>query len=185
MFNERFDIQLTLFQLKGVLNRYKLKSGRTGHWKKGQPAWNKGKTWDEYMSPEGQENSRKTCFSADDRSINKSNHNELPIGTEREYRGYIIVKTNNSNRIPAYIGWEFKHHVIYEQAHGKIPKGHIVIFANGNNRNFDIDNLVLVSRAELAVINKNNLYFKNDADATKCGVSIAKLMIRRKQLAKK
>ena len=35
-----------------------------------------------------------------------------------------------------------------------MPKGRIVIFSDGNRRNFDIDNLRLVSRAELCLFNK-------------------------------
>lgn len=40
------------------------------------------------------------------------------------------------------------HHYVYEQAHGKIPKGHVVRFKDGNTLNCDLDNLVCMSRAE-------------------------------------
>ena len=50
------------------------------------------------------------------------------------------------------------------------------IFADGNKENFDIKNLLLVSRKELAVLNKNKL-IKNDAELTNIGVTIAKVKI--------
>lgn len=184
LFNERFKLNITKESLQGVLNRYKIHCGRTGRWEKGQTAYNKGKTWDEYMPPESQVKCRKTCFNKE-RTINNCTHNEVPVGTESELKGYIIVKTDKPDGLSARRWWKFKHHLIWEEAYGEIPKGMNVIFADGNNRNFDLDNLILVSDAELAIMNKCNLYFKDDADATKCGVGIAKLMIRRKERAKK
>ena len=40
--------------------------------------------------------------------------------------------------------WQSKHSLLWEQHHGrKVPKGHIVMFADGDRRNFDINNLML------------------------------------------
>lgn len=64
---------------------------------------------------------------------------------------------------------------IYEQAYGKIPKGHKVIFADGDNRNFDLNNLVLVSNAEELIMNRNKL-LKKDNELTKVGITIAKVL---------
>ena len=52
----------------------------------------------------------------------------------------------------------------------------MIIFADGNKKNFNIENLILVSRKELAVLNKNNL-IKNDIELTNIGVTIAKVKI--------
>ena len=46
--------------------------------------------------------------------------------------------------------------------------------------NFDIDNLILVSKAEMLILNKNKLIFE-DKDFTKVGVNIAKLINKTKQ----
>lgn len=53
-----------------------------------------------------------------------------------------------------------------------MPKGHAVIFGDGNRRNFELDNLILVSRAQLAILNKHNL-IQMDAELTRTGVVIA------------
>ena len=50
----------------------------------------------------------------------------------------------------------------------------MVIFADGNQLNFDIDNLVLVSKGEHAQLNRLHYRF-NDADLTKTGLNIVKL----------
>ena len=72
-----------------------------------------------------------------------------------------------------------KSRYVYEQAYGTIPKGHKVIFADGNNRNFDLDNLVLVSNAEELIMNKRKL-MKEDASLTKTGALIAKVLNKAK-----
>ena len=43
---------------------------------------------------------------------------------------------------------------------------------DGNKRNFDPDNLILVSRAQLVRLNQGNL-IQNDAELTRTGITIA------------
>ncbi len=52
----------------------------------------------------------------------------------------------------------------------------MVIFADGNKKNFNIENLILVSRKELAVLNKNKL-LRDNAELTNIGIAIAKIKI--------
>lgn len=115
----------------------------------------------------------KTSFKKGHRSANA-----VPIGTEhKRYSkgdevGYWCVKVcdgkGNKN-------WVAKHRLIYEKAYGKIPKGHKVIFADGNRENFDLDNLVLVSSSEELILNRRKLLF-DDKEITKTGVLIAKVI---------
>lgn len=93
------------------------------------------------------------------------------IGSERvNPSGYIEIKVNEEPK-----AWKSKHKVIWEQKHGAIPEGHVVIFADKNTRNFDIDNLILVSRKQLIRLNQNQL-IKEDAELTKTGVIIADII---------
>ena len=62
-----------------------------------------------------------------------------PIGSERLYNGYLEIKVSRSE-------WRWKHYLIWEAAHGELPKGHMLSFADGDNRNFSLDNLIAVSR---------------------------------------
>ncbi len=91
--------------------------------------------------------------------------------------GYTWIKTNS--------GMRHKARVVYEQHHGPIPKGCKVIFADGDKSNFDIDNLLLVTTGEHCVLNTNKLRVNGFGEATKSGLLIAKIMIRRGQRAKK
>lgn len=113
--------------------------------KQNSPGWNKGLKQKDYMSPENIEKTKKTRF-----KIGQDPHNTQEVGYERLSKdGYIEVKirhlkngeSNNKN-------FEFKHRIIYKQTKGDIPEGMIVEFLDGDNRNFDPENLVLRSRKE-------------------------------------
>lgn len=52
---------------------------------------------------------------------------------------------------------EEKHWLIWKNAYGPIPKGHVVIFGDGNRCNFELNNLILVSRKILSDLNVRNL----------------------------
>jgi hypothetical protein len=92
----------------------------------------------------------------------------LPIGTERTHTsGYVLIKIPNSKYFVR------KHCYIWEQAHGKIPEGHNVIFLDGNKLNCELNNLALVTDGELGAMNRLNLRF-NDKEFTKIGLTIAK-----------
>lgn len=95
------------------------------------------------------------------------------IGTERpDPSGYLKVKISDNPH-----SWQYKHIVLWERLHGSVPQGHKVIFADGNNRNFAPDNLILVSNAELMVMNRKGLIY-DDADLTKVGQKIAKVVVK-------
>jgi hypothetical protein len=99
--------------------------------------------------------------------------NYRPVGSERTDGGYIVVKVSDRNN-RYHKNWRRKHDIIWEKAHGKIPRGHKVIFADGDKLNFDLDNLVLVSSGELVVMNRCNL-ISADRDLTLAGKTIADL----------
>lgn len=64
-----------------------------------------------------------------------------PIGTERLYNGYVEVKVSRSK-------WRWKHRLIWKQAHGPVPDGYLVCFADGDSRNFSLPNLIAVPRKD-------------------------------------
>lgn len=74
-------------------------------------------------------------------------NNWRPIGHERVGKGDILQRkaTETGNRQRDY---RALHALTWEAHYGPIPAGHIVVFRDGNRRNFDIDNLELISRAE-------------------------------------
>lgn len=71
-----------------------------------------------------------------------------PVGAERvcSKEGYILVKV--ADRGGYALPWRAKQRLVWEQHHGPIPAGHIVTFRDRNKLNCDIDNLVLITKAE-------------------------------------
>lgn len=163
--NEKFEYQFTEGQIKGALNRYKLQTGLNGNFKKGSTPWNKG---------------LKGYIGANKTSFKKGTipPQYRPVGSERiNKEGYLEVKIADPNK------WELKHRYIYKKHYGDIPKGHNVIFADTNKTNFNIDNLILVSKSEMLILNRNKLIYE-DNELTKVGVNIAKVMDKVKKISK-
>jgi hypothetical protein len=49
------------------------------------------------------------------------------------------------------------HHLVWEAAgHPPVPPGHVLIFCDGNKRNFSLDNLELLSRS--ALMRRNSIH---------------------------
>ena len=162
--NDKFKANHKWQEVEKFKNNNHLRSEINCKFKKGMEPHNKGKKWDEYLTKEQQEKARKTCYK-------KGNIPVLAkkIGEERiTSGGYIEIKIDNNK-------WESKHRIVYEEAHGKIPKGMNLIFADGNKLNLELDNLLLVTDNELLRMNRNNL-IKEDKDLTKSGLALTKLM---------
>lgn len=165
MFNKQFNTNITAKEIKSFRENHKLNSGLTGQFKKGQVSHNKGKKQIEYMSKEGIERTKATRFK-------KGNipQNYRPVGSERITKnGYIEVKVADPNK------WETKNKVIYKKYFGDIPKGHKVIYADGNKLNNEPDNLILVSCSELLIANRKHLIYDNK-ELTESGILISKVI---------
>jgi hypothetical protein len=159
LMNDKFEYQFTLQQIKNAIQRYKLKTGFDGRFQKGIIPWNKG---------------TKGLTSAKINSFKKGNipFNQREVGSERiNVEGYTEVKIANPNK------WELKHRLIWKEHNGEIPKGHTVIFADGDRSNLDINNLLLISRYQLLILNQEGL-IKNDTELTKTGLNVANIIIK-------
>lgn len=172
MVNEKFGTDFTYEQIKRYRERNHLNSGLTGRFEKGHIPDNKGKK----MSPEMYEKCKGTMFKKGNRPPNTH-----PAGTEIEdhtNEHYIKVKIAEPNV------WKYKHHLVWEEHNGPIPKGMNIIFLDGNNKNFDISNLAMVNDAEHALLTTLKLR-KSNAELTAVGITIAKLHMAMKNLKKK
>jgi len=84
--------------------------------------------------------------------------------------GYVMLKHNGK--------WQFKHIVIWEQAHEKpVPEGHYIVFGDSDKRNFCIDNLFCVTAAESGMRSRMGLQGATPELAA-AGVVLAKLYSR-------
>ena len=167
MMSCKFGFDYTHHQIKGAITRNKLNTGRTGRFEKGHATWNKG--------TKGLTKANVTSFKKGQKP-----HNYKPLGSERITKdGYCEIKVSDTGR-----RWKSKHLVVYEKHHGKVPRGSVVIFLDGDKRNFDIDNLHLVTRNQLAMLNKNSLIQK-DAELTKTAINVVDLMKKISAIEKK
>ena len=163
LMKDKFDYDFTDQQIKGAMNRYNLRTETTGCFRKGSIPWNKGLKG--YIGP------NKTSFKK-----GTIPPQYRPVGSERVNKdGYIEIKVADPRT------WKLKQRYVYEQYHGEIPKGYYVIFADQDKRNFDIDNLIAVSRSEILILNNNKLIYK-DKELTKVGVNIAKILSKASKL---
>lgn len=136
-----------------------------GRFIKGQQSFNKGLKWDEFMSKEGQENSRTTTFKKGNIPVNHK-----PVGSERiNVDGYVEIKVAEPNK------WDLKHRVVYRQLHGEIPKDGIITFLDSNPLNLDPDNLILINLNQNLILNKEKLRSEYP-EITKSSIFIAKIM---------
>lgn len=91
-------------------------------------------------------------------------------GTERVRKGYVEVKVKQPNV------WDQKHRYLWEKHHKKkLKHNEIVIFADKDNRNFNVDNLIMIPRKYLAILNYNQ-WISENPELTKSGVKLAKLL---------
>ena len=75
--------------------------------------------------------------------------NHKLVGSERiNVYGYVEVKISEPNV------WKLKHRWLWEKHNGKIPEDMVLIFKDNNKLNICLDNLILISRAENAEINR-------------------------------
>lgn len=175
LINKKFNRNFTVQQIKGYKANHHLSSGLTGHFVKGQKSWNKGMKWDDFMSKESQERSRTTCFKKGNDPANMD-----AIGTEkwksshpgRNDEGFLYVKVQDKH---GRFNWKAKHRLLYEQTYGKIPKGHKVIFRDGNRHNITLENLALVSNSQMLILNRHSLIFEKQ-ELTDVGINIAKVL---------
>lgn len=166
-FNANFERQVTAEQVNSLCKRKGWLTGRDGRFPKGNVSWNKGK--------KGYMGANKTSFKK-----GRQPANTMPVGSERmKGDGYIWVKIEEPNK------WKQKHRLLWESHHGEIPENHVIIFRDNNSENCCIENLVMLTRAELTVLNR---HFKRhgliDNEAHQAIITMARIKTKLGQIEK-
>jgi len=104
----------------------------------------------------------------------KKKQSQYQIGSETEWKNkYIWVKIGHPNI------WRMKHHLIWETAHGQIPDGHRIMFADGDKSNFRLDNLILLSHSDLSKkINQNYYNHVNPVGSERIHLGYTQIKVR-------
>lgn len=123
---------------------------------KGQSAWNEG----QHYQPGGR--CAETQFKKGQMS-GAAQHNYVPIGSLRVTKdGYLERKITDDQTIAPARRWVGVHRMVWIEANGKVPQGHVVVFKPGM-RTASLEEITpgkveLVTRAELM---KRNSYHNN------------------------
>ena len=80
--------------------------------------------------------------------------------------------------------WELRHVHEWKKHHGELPKGYLVIFLDGDTRNFDIENLRAVSRSVHFYLNRMDLR-TNDPATMDAAIAVAMLASKTTERARK
>jgi hypothetical protein len=162
MFNACFGLELRESQITGFIKNRHLKTGLDGRFSRGHIPFNKDKKgiggWDPTQFKKGNKPA-----------------NWVPIGSERvNGDGYVDIKIADGK---LQKNWKGKHIIIWEKANGLVPEGSVLIFADRNRLNVTLENLLLVSRSELAIMNRRGLITSN-SELTKTGIIVADIHLK-------
>jgi hypothetical protein len=132
------ELGRTLASVKNHIRELGLTAGHNnGRFPKGLTPWNKGKKYDSGGR------SHETRFKPGGKP-----HTWKPIGSERvSEEGYLQRKMTDTGYPPR--DWVPVHHILWREAGREIPPGYRLAFKDGNKRNFDLENLELVSIADM------------------------------------
>lgn len=145
------------------------KRTNSGQFKAGEHPWNKGLHYDVGG------NSPRTRFKPGNRP-----HTWQPIGHVRITKdGYLQRKTADTGYTPR--DYVFIHHLVWRMHGNAVPPGHVLVFRDGDKLNFDINNLELVTRAELMSRNTVHRYPKEIAQLVQLRGAITRQINKRER----
>ena len=139
-FNERFGANQSAVSIKTACLRRNIRTGRTGRFEKGN-----------VPHPDaGAKGPNKTSFKKGQKP-----NNFKPIGHERVRDGYLERKVTDIHG--GKKDYMRVHHIIWVEHNGPVPEGFAVSFRDLDKTNLKIENLMLIERKFLAVLNKSGL----------------------------
>lgn len=120
-------------------------AGKNSRFHSGQTSWNKGKKGLDFGGKE-------TRFKP-----GNVPHNHKPVGYERiNVDGYIERKVTDDG--PSRFHFRQLHRIVWEEFHGPVPEGFVVVFKNRNKLDVRLENLELISRKDLQARNTIHRY---------------------------
>ena len=158
MFNEKFNANMTIYKMKNLKYRYKLRSNLPMN-----PLTGKAPT-------KRYKHTRKEW-------LDKVTHD---IGYECKHKdGTTYIKVNN--KVGATDNYMTKAQYVYTCKYGDIPKGYILLHKDGNTDNCDIDNLMLMTKSQWAFLKASGFVLLNNK-ALETALTLQQLNKKIKQL---
>lgn len=140
LFNTKFKTEASINGISQKCRKLGLVCPNTGVFKKGNIPANKG--------TKGLKGANKTSFKPGNKPMQTKKVGSISTRKDKNGHLYMHIKIAEPNK------WQMLHAYIWENKHGEIPKGHCVIFKDKNTLNTRLDNLMLLSRAELVRLNQ-------------------------------
>lgn len=111
---------------------------------------------------------------------------QLPIGTIRKSQTMTYIKMLDVPIGTCFSGycrpyWIPLQEKIYCENYGHLEKGYFVCFLDGDNTNFDIDNLYAINRKISATMSKSQ-WWSSDRDLTLAGIKYWELYYAKKEV---
>lgn len=182
-YEREFGARLTVSMVANLKHKLDVKSGtHGGRFRPGSVPHNKGKTWDEYASPEAQERMRATQFKSG--TVPPNAHLRLLDEKVDRYGSWVYVRPRN-RRFPAD-DWIGEQRFVWMRANGRDwPEGCKAVFADRDRTNMDPDNIVPVPN-ELYVIVTGGAHGHalpyHDRATLEVALTHARLIRKRRQL---
>ena len=182
-FNKRFKVSFTQKSIQGVMGRYGITTQQKTRWtpemkdyiKKNVQKASSIKELTAMMNVHfGIIFTKKQIHQVMQKNGIKFRNNKWgvkPLYAERVWKGYILVKismTGDKRKM-----WKEKHRWVWEQANGRITKGSVIIFLDGNKSNCALKNLAMLSRTEVVKMNQLGL-FSDNREVTLTGIAIVR-----------
>lgn len=177
--NEKFgEGTIEYKNLHTYLKNHKIKTGRTGKFKKGNVSWNKGKRFEDIVKdPYRRKRWKESQYKKGNMPMNT-----LPIGSiVKNKDGYLLRKRQIEGT--QWERWELLHRAVWEEHNGPIPKDMLIIFKDGDKTNCDISNLELITRAEHIAMTRMQ-FRSTDPEATEAGLQVVRIIQQCKELEK-
>lgn len=169
---EAFGREYTQAQIMAYYKNHKLDSGLTGRFAKGNIPANKGKS---FRTP----GSEKGWFRP-----GEDPHNTVPVGTVlKKTDGYLWKKLEAEPKAGRE-NWKQLHRIVWEEANGPVPENCVLLFRDQNRENCSLENLILVSRSELATMNRHGIEVTTP-EGMDAKVLIAKIKIEARKKRRK
>lgn len=167
LFEEQFGLRRSVYSIQKACCRYDIKAGSTGQFTPGHRTWNTNLVgWQAGGKAPG------TQY--------KSGHRPQtwqPIGARtRTSKGIWKVKIKDMGSGLSRFGWRELHRMIWEEAHGTQSPGTAIVFVDGNPDNLTLDNLICLTRGELAMLNQMGWRNLTDDAARRALIAQARLL---------
>lgn len=118
-----------------------IEKGQQTRFKKGHKSWNIGKNAKDYVSPENYQKMAANHFKKGGLPPNTKHDGAITLRHDKSGVKYYYIRIAKAK-------WVLLHQKIYQDAHGPIPKNHIIVFKDRNPLNVTLDNLECITREE-------------------------------------